>query len=109
MVPVKVRERDHDLFLFVADGAKVSAQVPQSRACVNHNDAVHVGECDLEACGVAAELLEACIGNGDGSPRPVKLELHRMEVGKGSESSVKLSGIRPCISGIIVRRYLTRL
>ena len=32
VVPVKVRERDKDLFLLVADGAKVSAQISQSRA-----------------------------------------------------------------------------
>jgi hypothetical protein len=35
VVPVKVGERDNDLFLLVADGAKVSAQISQSRARVN--------------------------------------------------------------------------
>ena len=109
MVPAKVRERDKDLFLLVADSAEVSAQIPQSRARVNDSDAIRVGERDLQAGGVAAELLKAGIGDGNGSPRTIELELHRIEAGKGSESSVKLSGIRPFISGIIDRRNLTRL
>ena len=106
---MKVGERDKDLFLLVADGAKVSAQISQSRARVNDGDAVRVSERDLQAGGVATEFLKTGIADGDGSPRTIELELHRMEAGKGSESSVKLSGIRPCISGIIVRRKLTRL
>src|SRR5206468_4254165 len=53
VVPVKVGERDEDLFLLVADGAKVSAQISQSRARVNDGDAVRIGERDLQAGGVA--------------------------------------------------------
>ena len=78
VVPVKVRERDNDLFLLVADGAKVSAQISQSRARVNDGDAVRIGERDLQAGGVAAELLKTGIADGDGSPRTIKLELHRI-------------------------------
>ena len=44
VVPVKVRERDTDLLLLVADGAKVSAQISQSRAGVNDGDLVRIGE-----------------------------------------------------------------
>src|SRR6267143_3576854 len=76
VVPVKVRERDNDLFLLVADGAKVSAQISQSRARVNDGDAVRIGERDLQAGGVAAEFLKTGIADGDGSARTVKLELH---------------------------------
>jgi hypothetical protein len=76
VVPVKVRERDTDLLLLVADGAKVSAQISQSRAGVNDDDAVRIG--DLQARRVAAELLKAGIADRDGSPRTVKLELHRV-------------------------------
>src|SRR5213596_3981397 len=76
VVPVKMRERDNDLFLLVADGAKVSAQISQSRARVNDGDAVRIGERDLHAGGVAAELLKTGIADGDGSTRTVKLELH---------------------------------
>ena len=65
VVPVKVRERDTDLLLLVADGAKVSAQISQSRARVNDGDAVHIGERDLHAGGVAAELLKTGIADGD--------------------------------------------
>jgi hypothetical protein len=75
---VKVRERDRDLFLLVADGPKVSAQVSQSRARVNDGDAVHIRERDLQARGVAAELLKTGIADGDGSPRTIKLKLHRI-------------------------------
>jgi hypothetical protein len=75
---VKVRERDNDLFLLVTDGAKVSAQVSQSRARVNDGDAVRIGERDLQARGVAAELLETGIADGDGSPRTIKFEFHRI-------------------------------
>src|SRR6266571_8208430 len=78
VVPVKVSERDDDLFLLVADGAKVSTQISQSRARVNDGDAVRIGERDLQAGGVAAELLETGITDGDGSPRTVKFELHRV-------------------------------
>src|SRR5439155_6563544 len=97
VVPVKMREQDNNLFLLVADGAEISAQIPQSRARVNDSDAVRVGEGDLQARGVAAELLKAGIGNRNGPPRTIEFELHRMEAGKGSRSSVKLSGIRPSI------------
>jgi hypothetical protein len=76
VVPVKVRERDTDLLLLVADGAKVSAQISQSRAGVNDGDLVRIR--DLQARGVAAELLKAGIADGDRSPRAIKLELHRI-------------------------------
>jgi hypothetical protein len=78
VVPMKMRERDSDLFLLVADGAKVSAQVSQSRACINDNDAVRIGERDLQASGIAAEFLKTSITDGDGSPRTIKLELHKI-------------------------------
>src|SRR5213595_2484266 len=76
VVPVKVGERDKDLFLLVADGEEVSAQISQSRAGVNDGDAVRIGERDLQAGGVAAEFLKTGIADGDGSTRTVKLELH---------------------------------
>jgi hypothetical protein len=78
VVPVKVREHDNDLFLLVADGAKVSAQISQSCARVNDVDAARIGERDLQAGGVAAELLKTGIADRDGSPRTIKLELHRI-------------------------------
>ena len=84
VVPVKVRQPDKDLFLLVADGAEVSAQISQSRARVNDGDAVRIGKRDLQAGGVAAELLETGITDGDGSPRTVKFELHRVVFMKGS-------------------------
>src|SRR6478672_3589631 len=76
VVPVKVGERDKNLFLLVADGEKVSAQISQSRARVKNSDAVRIGERDLQAGGVAAEFLKTGIANGDGSARTVKLDLH---------------------------------
>jgi len=39
-----VRERDTDLLLLVTDGAKVSAQISQSRAGVNDGDLVRIGD-----------------------------------------------------------------
>src|SRR5439155_23079242 len=71
VVPVKVRQPDKDLFLLVADGAKVSAQISHPRARVNDGDAVRIGERDLQAGGVAAELLKTGIADGDGSPRTI--------------------------------------
>src|SRR5467141_281958 len=76
VVPVKVRERDTDLLLLVADGEKVSAQISQSRAGVNDGDLVRIG--DSQARRVAAKLLKTGIADGDGSPRTIKLELHRI-------------------------------
>jgi hypothetical protein len=73
---VKVGEGHRDLFLLVADGEEVSPQISQSRARVNDGDAVDIGERDLQAGRVAAELLEPGIANGDGSSRAVKFELH---------------------------------
>ena len=78
VVPVKVGEPDKYLFLLVADGEEVSAQISQSRARVDNDDAVRVGERDLQAGGVAAELLKTRITNGDGSPRTLKLKPHRI-------------------------------
>ena len=75
---MKVREYDNDLFLLVADGAKVSAQISQSRASVDDDYAVRVRKRDLQAGGVAAELLKTRIANRDGSPRAVKLKPHRI-------------------------------
>jgi hypothetical protein len=75
---VKVGECDSDLFLLVADGAKVSTQISQSCSRVNDGDAVGIGEGDLQARGVASELLKTGIADGDGSSRTIKLELHRI-------------------------------
>jgi len=66
------------LVLLVADGAKVSAQISQSRACINNSDTVRIGERDLQAGRVTAELLKTGIADGDRSPRTIKLELHRI-------------------------------
>jgi len=98
VVPVKVREQDNDLFLLVADGAKVSAQISQSRARVNDGDAVRIGERDLHAGGVAAELLKTGIADGDGSPRTIKLELHRIIFceGKSRLVGIKMQTISTC-------------
>src|SRR4029453_7610766 len=65
MVPVKVRERDNDSFLLVPDGAKVSAQISQSSARVNDDDAVRIGERELQAGGIPSELLKTGIADGD--------------------------------------------
>ena len=78
VVPVKVGERDSDLFLLVPNGAEVSAQISQSRARVNNGDAVGISERDSQAGGVAAELLKTRIADGNGSPRSIELELHRI-------------------------------
>ena len=89
---MKVRERDRDLFLFVADGAKVSAEIAKSRAGVNDGDAVHIGERDLQTGGVAAELLKAGITDWDGTPRTVKLEFHRITFCEGKLRFFLLAG-----------------
>src|SRR5881275_191183 len=81
VIPVKVRERDTDLLLLVAHGTKVSAQISQSRAGVNDSDLVRID--DLQATSVAAELLKTGIADGDGSPRTIKLELHRVTFCEG--------------------------
>ena len=76
VVPVKMRERDHDLLLLVSDGAEVAPQITQSRAGVNDGDLVRIG--DLQARRVPAELLKPGIANRDGSPRTIKLKFHRI-------------------------------
>jgi 5-methylcytosine-specific restriction endonuclease McrA len=42
-----------------------SDKISQSRARVNNGDAVSIGERDLQACGVAGELLKPGIADGD--------------------------------------------
>src|SRR2546423_6045772 len=110
VVPVKVRERDTDLLLLVADGAKVSAQISQSRAGVNDGDLVRIG--DLQARGVAAELLKTGIADGDGTPRAIKLELHRivlLNVSPGPRASSwqheRPAGLSRCVAGQLQRAY----
>src|ERR1043166_10229236 len=68
------------------NGAEISAEVSQSRARVNDVDAVHIGEHDLEASGVAAELLKTGIADWDGSARTVKLKPHRNPFCKGNSA-----------------------
>jgi hypothetical protein len=87
VVPVKVRERDTDLLLLVADGAKVSAQISQSSARVNDSDLIRIG--DLQARRVAAELLKTGIADGNRSPRAIKLELHGIVFMKLSPNRAK--------------------
>src|SRR4029077_3481828 len=89
VVPLKVRERDTDLLLLVADGAQVSAQISQSRAGVNDGDVVRID--DLHAGGVAAEFLKTGIADGNGSSRTIKLELHRIIFCEGKS---RLVGIK---------------
>ena len=93
MIPVKVGERDADLLLLVADGAKVSAQISQSRAGINDRDLVRID--DLQAASVAAEFLKTGIADGDGSARAIKLELHRVTFceGKSPLVSIKMQTI----------------
>jgi hypothetical protein len=76
VTPMKVSECDNDSFLLVTDGAKVSPQISQSGARVNDDDAIRIGERDLQAGGVATELLKTGIADRDGSPRPIKFKLH---------------------------------
>jgi hypothetical protein len=82
VIPVKVRECDTDLLLLVPDCAKVSAQVSQSRAGVNDGDLVRIG--DLQTRRVAAELLKPSIADGDGPPRTIKLEFHKIVFYEGT-------------------------
>src|SRR5438093_4972872 len=75
VVPVKVRERDNDLFLLVADGAKVSAQISQARARFIDDDAVRIGDRVLPAGGFVAELMKPSIAYVFGFSPSIKLEL----------------------------------
>src|SRR5213080_5619615 len=95
VVPVKVRERDTDLLLLVANGAKVSAQISQSRAGVNDGDLVRIG--DLQARGVAAELLKTGIADGGGSARSIKLELHRIVLCNQASGWRSSNGMIDCL------------
>ena len=95
VVPVKVGEADDDLFLLVTNGEEVSAQISQTRARVNNGDAVGIGERDLQARGIAAELLKTGIADGNGSARTVKLELHTIVFGRVSPRLVSSKLVRP--------------
>ena len=51
---------------------------------VDDGDAIRIGERDLQAGGVAAELLKTRIADGDRSPRTVKLKPHRILLRKSN-------------------------
>jgi hypothetical protein len=125
VVPVKVGEHDKNFFLLVADGEEVSAQISQSCARVKDGDAVRIRERDLQASGVAAELLKPAIADGDGSARTVKLELHtivfmnvsprrassKVDNPKGPESGQRTQirwACRCAQANVMVRRDLRR-
>src|SRR5258707_15451903 len=76
MVPVKVRKDDDELVLLMANRAKVSAQISNSRARVHNSYPVRIGERDLKTGSVAAELLETGIADRNGSASTVKLQFH---------------------------------
>jgi hypothetical protein len=104
VVPVKVRERDKDLVLLMADGAEVSPQISQSRARVNDGNAVRIGERDLQARGVAAELLKAGIADRDGSPRAIKLEFHRIVLYEGKSQLARMRDVTWSTTSFSLRR-----
>jgi hypothetical protein len=72
VIPMKVSERDGQLFLPMSDRAHVAAEIAKPGSGVNDGDTICVCKRDLEAGGVAAELLEASITDGDGTADTVK-------------------------------------
>jgi len=70
---MKMSERDDELvFLLVADGAHVPAEIANPSSGVNNMDTPRIRERDLKTGGVAAELLEASITDWDGTAGTVK-------------------------------------
>jgi hypothetical protein len=47
----------------------------------------------LQARGVAAELLKTGIADGDGSPRTIKLELHRIVLYEGKSRLARMRDV----------------
>jgi len=73
VIPMKMSERDDELvFLLVADGAHVSAEIAKPSSGVNNMDPPRIGDRDLKTGGVAAELLEASVTDWDGTAGTVK-------------------------------------
>ena len=81
MIPVEVGEGHHDLLLLVANREQILPQIPDSGARVDDRDAVGVRERELQAGGIAAELLESGIADGDGAPGSIKFKLHTGGIG----------------------------
>jgi hypothetical protein len=73
VIPMKMSERDDELvFLLVADGAHVPAEIAKPSSGVNNMDTPRIRERDLKTGGVAAELLEASVTDWDGTAGTVK-------------------------------------
>ena len=78
MIQVEMRKKDVDNILRQVCTDNFFPQGSDAGTRVNDRDAVRVGERDLQAGGIAAELLKTGITDGDGSPRTIKLELHKI-------------------------------
>jgi hypothetical protein len=60
----------------------------------------------LQAGGVAAELLKTSITDGDGSPRTIKLELHRIVLYEGKSRLARMPGVTWSTTSFSLRRVL---
>ena len=72
VIPMEVSERDDQLVLVMSDGAHVPAEIAKPGSGVNNGDTICIRGRDLKAGGVAAELLEPSITDGDGAADTVK-------------------------------------
>jgi hypothetical protein len=76
VIPVEMREGEHDLLLLVPHQLQVPPQFANARARVNDGDLIDVGERDLEAGGVSSELLKTCVTHGNGTSDSVEFQFH---------------------------------
>ena len=72
VIPMKVSERDDQPILAMSDRAHVPSEIAEPSSGVNNGDTICIGKRDLKTGGVAAELLEASITDGDGAADTVK-------------------------------------
>src|SRR5262245_52912931 len=64
VVPVKMGEGDGDLFLPVAHGEEILAEIPDPGACVHNGNSLRVWKGNAHTCGITAKFLKASITNG---------------------------------------------
>src|SRR5215472_9892246 len=72
VIPMEVSECDDQVVLAMPYRAHVPAEIAESGSSVNDRDTIGIPNRDLKAGGVAAEVLEASITDGDGAADTVK-------------------------------------
>jgi hypothetical protein len=72
VIPMKMSKPDDQLILVVADRAQIPPKIAKPSTGVNYGNTIRIRKRDLKTGGVATELLEARITDGDRAAGTIK-------------------------------------